>query len=482
MLNLSEPKAPFCDDEAGESGRRIRYRASMLRFMRSVLEELGPRPSGGLSERRLAQRLHHDFSRLCSSSKLEAFTCHPTAFLGSFRLGVGCVSLALLLYVTKHPALGFAVALLGCSMPAFELILYREYVDRLFPRRNSQNVVGRIAPRGELLRRIYVSAHLDSAQEFTLWRIFGPKATWVMALGVLGGVALLLATALAALLPSAVFQRAQLGWVCGVSLATLLPFTLSYWFFYDSQRVVPGAMDNLAGIAVIRELAKLHGATRHATRRLEHTELVLLATGCEEAGLRGAKRFTAEHRSELSEVPSFGIFLDGICTAEHLGVVTHETFLGTKYDETLIHEALNIAGVQQFPITKVTIPVGATDGSAFHAVGIPSIAILAVDCGTLVDNYHTRKDTLERVESDALERALLLTDELVSWLDQQAGGHAVPLQSEHRGLKLVGSGDEQERAAGIRGVRDAAHGSRRRERRAHLGNHVDHNIEQLTQI
>ena len=48
-------------------------------------------------------------------------------------------------------------------------MVYWEFVDPLFPREQGENIVGVIRPRGDVKRRVLVSAHTDSAYEFTLW-------------------------------------------------------------------------------------------------------------------------------------------------------------------------------------------------------------------------------------------------------------------------------------------------------------------------
>ena len=74
--------------------------------------------------------------------------------------------------------------------------------------------------------------------------------------------------------------------IAGLYGLIFLPFFLLMAFTYNPRRIVDGANDNLSGcymgIALLREMERLR-------MTLEHTELGVILTGSEEAGLRGAK-------------------------------------------------------------------------------------------------------------------------------------------------------------------------------------------------
>ena len=87
--------------------------------------------------------------------------------------------------------------------------------------------------------------------------------------------------------------------LCGLAF---VPFFLLVTQTYDPKRVVDGANDNLSGccmgIALLREMERL-GITP------EHTEIGVILTGSEEAGLRGAKAWVAAHKGEYRDVPTY---------------------------------------------------------------------------------------------------------------------------------------------------------------------------------
>ncbi len=392
---------------------------TMQEFMRRVLAEIGPRESAGEGERRLGEWLLREWRPVVDRVWREPFTCHPRAFLGSLSLSVACYFLAAICYWAGWPWVGLPFAVI-CPLPALlEVGGYREFVDGLFPERESSNVLGTILPRGAVRQRLIVSAHMDSAFEFRLWRWLGNRAAWVMALGVFG--TLLVPVAITATLGQELFGW-QLGWLSsgfGWGLALVSPFVGVFLFFHDG-RAVPGAMDDLAGISVLVALGRLlRAARRDGSFQPENTEVVLLATGCEEAGLRGAKRFVRRHSAELKRIPTFGLFLDGICDERRIGVVRAEYCTGARHHAGLVRLACEVGRLRGWPIHRQAIPIGGTDAAAFSRMGVPACTLVGMDCHSLVDNYHTRLDTLERVRPVALARTLQIVVDMLERLDRQ---------------------------------------------------------------
>jgi len=302
-------------------------------------------------------------------------------------------------------------------MLVFELGQYREFIDFLFLPEQGENIVGTIRPRGESKRRVIVSAHLDSAYEFRLWRLFGTAALPLMGFAVLGVMVALggsLAKTIAYLGGS---ESAHAYTIVGIVIATFSPLAVLFLFF-QSDKAVPGAMDDLAGIAVVAATGRcLHESRVSGGFYPENTEVVLLATSSEEAGLRGAKRYAKKHLAELKQTPTYAIFLESTADERHLTAVTGEMFTGAKHDPGLVEMAQKVTAGHNWPIRSKPIPLGATDASAFSKKGIPAICLLSQDTTRLVPNYHTREDTLEHVRPEALSVSLQMVIEMIQRID-----------------------------------------------------------------
>ena len=63
-----------------------RYTDYMFGLVKTVIDEIGPRPSCSEEEKRLGRLLVDEWKSICDRIDVETFTCHPSAFLGFIRL------------------------------------------------------------------------------------------------------------------------------------------------------------------------------------------------------------------------------------------------------------------------------------------------------------------------------------------------------------------------------------------------------------
>ncbi|MDF1563612.1 MAG: M20/M25/M40 family metallo-hydrolase [Deltaproteobacteria bacterium] len=370
--------------------------------------EAGPRGACSEGERALGRLLEERWGAFAGEARAEAFRCQPHAFLG-FIPFVSLLTLAALALLPRWPAASASLAAVSLLVTVFELLLYRELVDPLFPTRTGHNIVARIAPAGEIERRVVLSAHQDAAYEFNLWYWFKGAGVGVNVLGL--GAAPLHAGVVGGLAWAGLLEAGTLSTLAWVG-ALLAPFAALHLLFH-TFRVVPGAMDDLAGLAAIT------AAARELSREgLEHTELLLLGCSAEECGLRGAKRYVAAHREELLATPTLNLNVDGVYDERFLTVITRELTTGVRHSPALIELAQESARTLGQPMRPGIIPFGATDASAFGQAGVETVSLLCQDIGRLAPNYHTRLDTLERVRPEALTVMRDLLIEMVRRLDR----------------------------------------------------------------
>lgn len=392
------------------------YTDYMYGLVKRVVDEIGPRPPCTEEERRLGRLLVEEWEPICDRVDVETFTCSPHAFLGFLPFSVLLYLAAVIVY-WFYPPVSFAMAAIGVIMPVLELH-YREFVDFLFPRRQGENVIGVIRPGGETSRRVIVCAHQDSAYEFNFFYYLRSAAIPVALVAVLAMVVLLgasLAKTVAYFTGSAdATAFAAIGWVT-VALSPVVALVA----FFHTYRPVPGAADDMAGIAVVAGLGKyLDEAKRSGSRVPERTEVVLLATSSEEAGLRGAKRYVTKHLEEMKATPTYGVILDCIYDERFLTVAHREIFTGAVHDPELVRMAQDVAASHDWPLAVKAIPVGASDASAFSVKGIPSICLLGQDISSVVPNYHTRNDTLEYIRPESLSVALQVVIDMIERIDR----------------------------------------------------------------
>jgi hypothetical protein len=175
-------------------------------------------------------------------------------------------------------------------------------------------VIAKIIPKTQqVTRRVIVGGHVDAAYEWT-YNYLGTVFLWishVIQFFALFGVMI------STYLP--LYLRHNIVVLCIHSVCLL--FSLSVIFNNNFFFVVPGANDNLSGCFAAISLARYFAQDAH---KLQNTELDVLLTGCEEAGLRGAKSFAKKHMDELldSRIETVFVEFETLRDRGHLSIVT----------------------------------------------------------------------------------------------------------------------------------------------------------------
>lgn len=385
----------------------------MYRFVAEVLRDIGPRESCGAAEKALAERLVQRWRELGFATRLEPFTCNPKAFLGFIPYTTALYLLATLFYWLA-PTLAVIFGGAALVITVLELLFYREFVDPLFPEATGENAVAVIRPRGPVRRRVVVSAHIDSAYEFNLWYFLKNAGIPIMVLAFAAPLVPFVGGLLRLLLDPS--TDPALFTTIGVLCLLLYPI-VGLNFFFHTYTVVPGAMDDLAGVAVVDATGRALADAAADGGALQSTEVVLLGASSEEAGLRGAKRFVEAHGEAMKVMPTYGLFVDGIYDERHLTVINRELTTGAKHDPRLVELARHAAEQRGWPMKETLIPFGATDATTFATAGIPSVVLLCQDTAHLAPNYHTRLDVLEHVRPESLHVSLQIVLDMIAAID-----------------------------------------------------------------
>ena len=187
-------------------------------------------------------------------------------------------------------------------------------------------------------------------------------------------------------------------------------------FTYDPRRVVDGGNDNLSGCYM--GIALLHEMEKQGVWP-EHTELGVILTGSEEAGLRGAKAWAKAHKEEYRDVPTYIICFDTIHDPRHLMVNRRDLNDTVASDEELCGMFLDAAKAVGVPCGTGRVPLfgGSTDSAAFTQGGFRSIGVTGLN-HVLEDYYHTRRDSYENMNAEGLENCYRATAALIAALDK----------------------------------------------------------------
>ena len=337
----------------------------------------------------------------CDRVKIESFSENPGSFFGWIYFAV---TFALLGAALIHfaPVVTALLNLLAFALAILQFGLYKKVVDPLFPKKTGHNVTAIKSCKGEVKRRVFFNGHVDAAWEWPVNYLLGGVGFESHAIIGFGGLAYYLVLGIIACVKYGAVGKLPAGGVRTAALWGLifLPFWIGLYFMWNKKRVVDGANDNLTGCYMGIALMK---ALQDEGIELENTEVGVIITGSEEAGLRGAKAWAEAHKDEFNDVPTFIYSYDTIHDPKYL-MTNYRNLNGTvKTDKDVGDLFMEAAEALKIPCLKGMVPPmgGATDDAAFAQAGMRATGITGLN-HKLENYYHTRRDTYDNMNEQGI--------------------------------------------------------------------------------
>ena len=390
-----------------------------------VCNKIGPRKPGSPEEHRAQKWFEKDMKNYCDETKIEEFTLHRQGFMGFIPFTVCCGVASVFVNWFASSIIALILCILAFIPLIFEFLMYKQFDDFLFPKQTSHNMIATRKPKGEVKKRIIMIGHSDSQFEWNInYLIGGLQAKLLVEIPAVIGLVIDTIVAIICIIVGAinggVFAAKDipaahtLFLVFFIISIIFVPFELSFIFFQSWTKSVPGASDNLSGCYVGMGTIK---ALAEADIRFENTEVVMICSGSEEAGLRGAKAYAKAHEQELKEIPTVVVAMDTFRDLETMAVYDRDlsgTLKHHKGVKELVHDACANCG---YDVKYESIYIGACDAAAFTQRGIPATGFAAMDPAP-PRYYHTRLDTPENLRPDAIEVGIEIMVETLCMFDK----------------------------------------------------------------
>jgi aminopeptidase YwaD len=388
-----------------------------VRGIKKICKDVGPRPAGSEQEHEAQKLMAAELDGACDKVEIEPFDVHPGAFLGWILTDGIMMIAAIVLFFFGMSAIALALCALSLIFAIVEFLLYKKLLDPFFPKKTSHNVVAVRKPKGEVKRRIIFSGHADSANE---WRFtyYGGSKLLVPIIGLsFVGILLGLVLGIWAVAAGHAFSAADSGALNVMRYVFLawIPILFTALFFENKKRPVMGANDDLTGCFISMAVVKY---MQQHDIRFENTEVWVVLTGSEEAGLRGAKAFCKAHKNELSDVETVFVGLDTIRDYDFAAVYSRDLTGTVKNDAgacALVKEAAKQTGLD-LPYKSVFF--GATDAAAVTQAGMKAVSVAAMDPAP-AKYYHTRLDTADNLDIKTVEAVLGVALETAFLFDEK---------------------------------------------------------------
>ena len=357
----------------------------------------------------------------CERADVESFKENPGSFFGWIYFTITFV-LAAVAISFFYPLVSIILIVVGLLIVFMQFGLYKKFIDRFFPEKTGHNVTAVKSCKGEVKRRIFFNGHPDAAWEWPVnYKLGGVGFEGHAVICGIGAVYYLVISIMLVAkngLEYVSFDADEtLGLLRLIGLV-FVPFLIDLYWMWNENRVVDGANDNLSGcymgIAILKAL-KEEGI------EFENTEVGVILTGSEEAGLRGAKAWCAAHKGEFDDVPTFIFSYDTIHDPKYL-MTNYRDLNGTvKADKDVSDLFMEAAKELDISCKKGWVPPlgGATDSAAFAQAGFRATGVTGLN-HKLEDYYHTRRDTYDNMNEQGLADCFAISVKALEMFDNGA--------------------------------------------------------------
>jgi hypothetical protein len=394
-------------------------------FIQRIIDRCGSRLPGSEEEKRAAGLIADEFMSVTGNVMVEEFTYAAKACIGAIPVfGAGLMIAGLFFFWLPLVTLIMTAALLLFAIP--QIILYREWFDVFFPKSTSRNVYSIIDPPGgaRYVRATLVfSAHLDSSWHCPPFAEKNVLARYKLNYGALSSFMLLLLSIARYLGTDFLGVVPWSMWWTMAAVPLLYPgfFFLFRYLLYDKEAASPGAMDDLSGIATLLGIARIYRAQRK--KRPRNIRIIMAAFGAEEAGLRGSRAFVRRHRDDLLAGDVWVLNVDGVADRNDFLCMEGEAWQMVRYDREYVDMVEGVMKEMGLGYHRWTMDAGGTDAAEFAKAGIARAITVSAQDRTPGSNYHTRYDTLDRMDPEAMKLMNELCMRIVSQIDAKSAGN-----------------------------------------------------------
>ncbi|MDE6767286.1 MAG: M20/M25/M40 family metallo-hydrolase, partial [Eubacterium sp.] len=400
--------------------KKDEYAQYMLDEITHICKDMDKRDPGSKGEKQACEYMADVLKKDCGCERadVESFKENPGSFFGWIYFTITFALAAIVLFFFC-PLISAILIVAGLVIAFMQFGLYKKFVDRFFPEKTGHNVTAVKKCTGEVKRRIFFNGHPDAAWEWPVnYKLGGVGFEGHAIICGIGAVYYLVISIM-------YFVKYGIGFAMVDTSSTLfkmalwglifVPFLIGLYWMWNEKRVVDGANDNLSGcymgIAVMKAL-------EDAGITLENTEVGVILSGSEEAGLRGSKAWCEAHKGEFDDVPTFIYSYDTIHDPKFL-MTNYRDLNGTvKADKDVSDLFMEAAKELNIPCIKGWVPPlgGATDNAAFAQAGLRSTGITGLN-HKLEDYYHTRRDTYDNMNLKGLADCFAVSVKVLEMFD-----------------------------------------------------------------
>ncbi len=412
---LKDCRIPAYTTRGTKAGGRDRL-AVYFEDIATLASVIRGRAVGSADERRAAQHVSERLREMRIPATTLTFKT-PRSWAPPYAAAFALLVIGVLA-ASVSEVLGLVVSLMAITLLLITAAAWTR-VSPLLPSVESPNVVGLILPRSAKqgssprgLRRLVLSAHLDTARSGWIWT--SVLTRWLRSLALLAFAA---AVVILLLQIVALFVVSSIPWILSL-IPALIALAVAVLLVQMLVGGVPvaGANDDASGVAVVLAVAE---ALRKA--RAENLETWILFTGAKEAGLTGMSAFLTENQFDPDT--TYFINVDSVGAGYVRYTFEEGLFLPRRSSPVLGRIAGNIARKEpKWQIEPAVNKLLPTDQLVALARGYQAIGVTARDADGLIPHWHQTTDTIDQIDSKTTETTTEFILAMIRRLDEEMAG------------------------------------------------------------
>ncbi|MGC9332912.1 MAG: M28 family peptidase [Anaerolineae bacterium] len=380
------------------------------RHIHHLAEGIGGRGSCTPAEYQAAEYVAQEMDNLgVTSVKLEPFQALPSTYW-PYALAFAAALLGTFLAWIPGDRWAMAAASLLNAMGAWGMLAETDFAANwmrcLLPRATSHNAVGVLPASGESRCAVVLCAHLDTHRT----PIFYSSRTWHTLFGALVAAAFVsMAAEAVAYGLGAVLGWDGLRWL-GLA-ASMQVFALLLCLHADRTPFSPGANDNASGVGVVLGLAE-----QLAREPLNHTDVWLVFTGCEEVAAYGMAAFLDAHAAELGD--AVYVVLDQVGVGRLVYLTADGLILKRKTHPQALGLARQASAALPDVQTTERVGIAYTDAAVATKRGLSALTVVALPpSGDEATHWHQMSDIPNHIDETSLADACAFARQVLHQVD-----------------------------------------------------------------
>ena len=181
-----------------------------------------------------------------------------------------------------------------------------------------------------------------------------------------------------------------------------------------SRSVVPGANDNLSGVAVLAGLARLI-----RQRPTVGIRVLLVSTGSEESFMEGMRGFAKSHFGSLPLDSTSFVCIDSVGSPTLMQLEGEGMLRMADYNEEFKSKLSEAAAQLDIELVRGLRFRNATDALISMQAGYPTLMLGSISRYKAPSNYHWPTDTAANVDYSSVVDATLICEQLLRNIAEQ---------------------------------------------------------------